>query len=149
MEAAKSDALVIFGVTGDLVYKEIFPALQGLVLDEGLSVPVIGVARSPWTLDHLRKRAKNSIEQHGHLDPAGFRSLAGLLHYVSGDYGAPDTYSKIKEALGGARRPLFHMAVPPSVFPVVAASLADWAACPGLAWLSRSPLGMIWHRLKN
>ncbi len=141
MEAIQSDALVVFGVTGDLVYKQIFPALQGLVLDEGLSVPVIGVARSPWTLDHLRKRARDSIEQHGDLDPAAFRSLASSLQYVSGDYGSPDTYAKIKEALGGDRRPLFYMAVPPSVFPVVADSLAASGSTSGARVVVEKPFG--------
>ena len=47
--ASRSDAVVVFGVTGDLSYKEIFPALHGLFRDEGVSVPVVGVARSDWT----------------------------------------------------------------------------------------------------
>ncbi len=141
MGAIQSDALVIFGATGDLVHKQIFPALQGLVLDEGLNVPVIGVARSPWTLDHLKKRAEDSIERYGAFEPEAFRSLANLLQYVSGDYGAPDTYTKIKEALGGARRPLFYMAVPPSVFPVVAGSLAASGCVSGARVVVEKPFG--------
>jgi len=141
VETARSDALVIFGVTGDLAYKEIFPALQGLVLDEGLDVPVIGVARSPWTLDRLKERARESIEKRGDLDPAGFSSLANLLRYVSGDYGASETYGKIREALGGARRPLFYMAVPPSIFPIVAESLATSGCVSGARVVVEKPFG--------
>jgi glucose-6-phosphate 1-dehydrogenase len=124
MEAFRSDAIVFFGATGDLVHKELFPALQGLVRDGELNVPLIGVARSPWNADQLRTRAKDSLEQSGTLDPVAFARLAGLLRYVSGDYGAPETYVGLRKELGSARRPLFYMAVPPSVFPVVTAALA-------------------------
>ncbi len=123
-KAPLSDAFVFFGATGDLVFKEIFPALQGLIRDGGIGVPMIGVARSPWDVDKLRARAKESLKNKGIYEPEAFKKLAGLLHYVSGDYGAPETYARICEALGSARRPLFYLAIPPSVFPVVTAALA-------------------------
>jgi glucose-6-phosphate 1-dehydrogenase len=129
-----SDALVFFGATGDLVHKEIFPALQGLVKDAGVRIPLIGVARSPWDADRLRERAKDSLEQRGMYDPEAFAEMAGLLQYVSGDYGSLDTYERIKEALGGATRPLFYLAIPPSVFPVVTNALAA-SGCPETARL--------------
>ena len=72
-----SDALVFFGATGDLAYKQIFPALQGLIRDEGFSLPIIGVAKAGWTLDQLKARAKDSLENHGGIDQAGIRETDG------------------------------------------------------------------------
>ena len=87
-----SDAIVFFGATGDLAYKQIFPALQGLVRDEGLDVPIIGVAKAGWSLDQLKARAKDSLSSHGGLDSKAFAKLASLLRYVDGDYNDPSTY---------------------------------------------------------
>ena len=67
MNAAPSDALVFFGATGDLAYKQIFPALLGLVRDEGVNVPIVGVAKAAWGLDQFRARAKDSLQRHGML----------------------------------------------------------------------------------
>src|SRR5262249_52535244 len=82
-------ALVFFGATGDLAYKKIFPALQAMVRRGHLNVPVIGVAKAGWHLDRLRARARDSLEEHGGLDPAAFDKLGGLLRYVDGDYHDP------------------------------------------------------------
>lgn len=82
MNDSHSDALVFFGATGDLAYKKIFPALQAMVKRGRLNVPVIGVARSGWSVDQLRARAQDSLEKHGGVDPAGFEKLSGLLRYV-------------------------------------------------------------------
>ena len=120
----RSDAIVVFGVTGDLVHKEIFPALLGLVRDEHFVGPIIGVARSQWTHEQLVARAKDSIEQHGGYDEAAFAKLAGMLQFVQGDYQAPETFAKMCTALGAAQRPLFYMAIPPSVFPAVTTAIA-------------------------
>jgi len=125
MQAPRSDAIVVFGVTGDLVHKEIFPALYGLFRDEGVSVPVIGVARSDWSIDRLVARAKDAVEKSGDFDEKAFSRLARMLRYVRGDYGAPETYEKMCQALQGTGSPLFYMAIPPSVFSVVTNSLAS------------------------
>ncbi len=71
MAALPSDAIVFFGATGDLAYKQIFPSLLGLVRDEGLNVPIIGVAKAGWTLDQLKARAADSLRQHGTYGPSG------------------------------------------------------------------------------
>ncbi|NLO27055.1 MAG: glucose-6-phosphate dehydrogenase [Actinobacteria bacterium] len=141
MTAARTDALVFFGATGDLVHKELFPALQGLVHDGGVRMPFIGVARSPWTTEQLRARAKDSLEQSGRFDPQAFEELAPLLHYISGDYGAPETYVAMRRALGGARHPLLYMAVPPSVFPVVTDALAGAGSTEGARVMIEKPFG--------
>jgi glucose-6-phosphate 1-dehydrogenase len=124
MDAAQSDALVFFGASGDLAFKQIFPALLGLVANEGVNVPIVGVAKAGWTVDQLRARAKASVEQHGPTDGAGLAKLLGLLGYVDGDYNDPQTFAQLKQALGGAKRPLHYLAIPPSLFGVVVSALA-------------------------
>jgi glucose-6-phosphate 1-dehydrogenase len=104
-----SDAIVFFGATGDLAYKQIFPALQGLVRDEGLELPIIGVAKAGWSLDQLKTRAKDSLSSHGGLDPKAFARLTSLLRYVDGDYNDPATYVRLRQALGDASRPLHYL----------------------------------------
>ena len=109
MPASPSDALVFFGATGDLAYKQIFPSIQGLIRDEGLNIPIIGVAKSGWSLDQLRDRAKDSLEQHGGLDETAFKKLLELVHYVDGDYADPATFAKVRKELGAAKQPLHYL----------------------------------------
>src|SRR5579871_1962131 len=124
MSAASSDALVIYGVTGDLAYKQIFTAVLGLVRDEGLNVPVIGVAHSGWTTEKLRAYAKESVEQHGKIDKALLDQFLGLLRYVDGDYADPKMFTELYRELGDAKYPLHYLAVPPRFFEVVANGIA-------------------------
>jgi glucose-6-phosphate 1-dehydrogenase len=124
MDPAPSDALVFFGATGDLAYKQIFPALQGLVRDEGLNVPIVGVAKSGWSLEQFRARAKDSLEHTGSFSDADFARLVKLLNYVDGDYNDPQTFERLKQALGPARRPLHYLAIPPALFGAVGSALA-------------------------
>ncbi len=119
-----SDAIVFFGATGDLAYKQIFPSLFGLVRDEGLNVPIVGVAKSGWGLDQLKARAKDSLDHHGLKDSAAEEKLLSLLRYVDGDYADPKTFAELHDRLGDAKRPLHYLAVPPSLFATVAAGLA-------------------------
>jgi glucose-6-phosphate 1-dehydrogenase len=121
---AASDALVFFGATGDLAYKQIFPALQALVRRGTLDVPIIGVAKSGWTVEQLRARAKESLEHHGSFDRAAFETLASLLRYVDGDYEDAGTFAALRHGLGAAERPLHYLAIPPSAFPIVVTGLA-------------------------
>jgi glucose-6-phosphate 1-dehydrogenase len=117
---AASDALVFFGATGDLAYKQIFPALHALVRRGHLNVPVIGVAGRSWTSDQLRERARQSVQENGGLDAAAFGRLAAQLSYVGGDYNDAATYARVKQALGSATRPLYYLAIPPVLFgPVI------------------------------
>ena len=116
MSAARSDALVFFGATGDLAYKKIFPSLQAMLKRGNLEVPVIGVAKAGWKLDQMKARAKDSLEKHGGLDSAAFAKLSGLLRYVDGDYNDPATFAAIRKALGSATRPAHYLAIPPVLF---------------------------------
>ncbi|MGE5088838.1 MAG: glucose-6-phosphate dehydrogenase [Candidatus Levyibacteriota bacterium] len=131
--ATRSDALVVFGVTGDLAHKMIFPALYAMAKRGGLNVPVIGVASSKWTLARLRHRAVDSLKRsEGIDDPSALDHLLSRLRYVQGDYNDPATFTAIKQALGGARRPAHYLAIPPMLFATViralgAAGLADRA----------------------
>ena len=133
MAASRSDALVLFGVTGDLAHKMIFPALYAMVKRGVLTVPVIGVALPKWSLRRLHNRVTDSIKQSGGIDnKRAFHHLLSLLKYVSGDYNDPATFTAIKDALGKARRPAHYLAIPPAVFEMVikglgAANLAEHA----------------------
>jgi glucose-6-phosphate 1-dehydrogenase len=130
---ARSDALVLFGVTGDLAYKMIFPALYAMAKRGVLDVPVVGVASSQWSAAQLHKRATDSIRKNGRIDDQrALRHLLSLLRYVSGNYNDPGTFEALKQTLGDARRPAHYLAIPPSLFATVikglgAAGLADRA----------------------
>ena len=117
---AQSDALVLFGVTGDLVHKKIFPALYAMAKRGTLNVPVVGVASSKWSMAQLRTRAKESIKQLGRIDDlVALGHLLSLLRYVSGNYNDPSTFESLRQALGAARRPAHYLAIPPSLFATV------------------------------
>ena len=133
MPNSRSDALVLFGVTGDLAHKMIFPALYAMVKRGSLKVPVIGVAFPKWSLERLRKRVTDSIRRSGGIDShRALHHLLSLFSYVSGDYKDPGTFTRIKKELGSARRPAHYLAIPPSLFETVirglgAAHLVDQA----------------------
>jgi glucose-6-phosphate 1-dehydrogenase len=120
MAVSRSDALVLFGATGDLAHKMIFPALYALAKRGALKVPVIGVASRKWSLAQLRNRVKDSIARSGGIDnQRALHELMSLLSYVSGDYNDPNTFTAIKKALGNAARPAHYLAIPPALFETV------------------------------
>src|SRR5580704_4634352 len=123
MTDARSDALVVFGATGDLAYKKIFPALAAMVARGHLSVPVIGVAKSGWNLDQFRQRAQDSIQKHGKFDPDVFARLSKLLRYVDGDYADASTFETLCKELENSQRPAFYLAIPPVMFGLVVEQL--------------------------
>jgi glucose-6-phosphate 1-dehydrogenase len=141
MRRLVSDAIVFFGATGDLAYKQIFPSLQGLVRDEGLDIPIIGVAKAGWSLDQLKARAKDSLCSHGVLDTKAFAKLASLLRYVDGDYNDPSTYVQLRQKLKDARRPLHYLAIPPSLFATVAEGLAQQGEGTNARLVVEKPFG--------
>ncbi len=142
MAEAQSDALVFFGATGDLAFKKIFPSLQAMVKHGKLEVPVIGVAKDGGNLEHLQSRARESLEQHGGLDPAAFEKLKKLLRYVDGDYGDAHTFQLLKEQLGEAQRPAHYLAIPPSLFATVVERLAAANCAPeGARVVVEKPFG--------
>ena len=141
MSAAHSDALAFFGASGDLVYKKIFPALHAMARRGRLDVPVIGVARSDWTLEQFRARARESVERHGGVDEAAFAKLRDRLRYVRGEYGDPATFAALREQLGGARRPLHYLAIPPSLFETVVDGLGKSSCARNARVVLEKPFG--------
>jgi glucose-6-phosphate 1-dehydrogenase len=149
MAASRSDALVIFGVTGDLAHKMIFPALYAMVKRGTLKVPVIGAALSKWSPVRLHKRVTDSIKRSGGIDNRrALHQLLSLLKYVSGDYKDPNTFTAIKSALGGARRPAHYLAIPPALFEMVKDSVQQtWRSMH--ASLSKNPSDVTWPPRRN
>ena len=103
MRPPRSDAIVFFGATGDLAYKQIFPALLGLVRDEGLDVPIIGMGRAGWSLDQFQARAADSLRANGDAPPDAAQRLLGLLRYVGGNYDDAETFKRLRATLGDAQ----------------------------------------------
>lgn len=141
MSQPHSDALVFFGATGDLAYKKIFPALQAMIKRGTLDVPVIGVAKAGWNLDQFKARAKDSLEQHGGLDPAAWAKLSSLLRYVDGDYSDPATFVAVRKELGSAERPAHYLAIPPSMFEVVVDQLVKAGCAKRARVIVEKPFG--------
>jgi len=138
----KSDALVFFGATGDLAHKQIFPALFGLVRDEGLTVPIIGVAKQGWKLDQLKGRAADSIKAHGgDIDCDAFKQLLSQLRYVDGDYNDPAVFTALRKQMGNAKQPLHYLAIPPILFSVVASQLAKSGCADNARLVVEKPFG--------
>ena len=142
MAALRSDALVLFGVTGDLTHKMIFPALYAMAKRGALKVPVVGVASPKWSLAHVRRRATDSIERSGRIDnQRAFHHLLSSLRYVGGDYNDRDTFTKIKTALGRARRPAHYLAIPPALFETVIKGLGDAGLAENARVIVEKPFG--------
>jgi glucose-6-phosphate 1-dehydrogenase len=119
-----ADALVLFGASGDLAHKKIFPALYNLVRRGRLTVPVVGVGRTEWSTEELVAHAEDGVKTHGKgFDPDTFAQLAKLITYIQGDYADPDTFVKLHTALEGPRNPVYYLAVPPSMFAKVVQGL--------------------------
>src|SRR6202045_4062626 len=139
--AALSDALVFFGATGDLAYKQIFPSLQQMIRRGSLNVPVIGVAKAGWTIEQLRERARDSLEKHGGVDKAAFSKLMELLNYIDGDYRDPATLTKLGQLLGKAQLPTHYLAIPPSMFPAVVEGLGAAGCAKNARVILEKPFG--------
>ncbi len=139
--APQSDALVLFGATGDLAYKQVFPALHAMTRRGHLNIPIIGVAKSRWTVEQFRARVRESIAGHGTLEPAVFENLSARLCYVAGDYHDASTFDRLRQALGSLERPLFHLAIPPSLFATVASGLARSGCAAQARVIVEKPFG--------
>ena len=137
-----SDAFVFFGATGDLAFKKIFPALQNMVKQDTLDVPVIGVAKSGWTVDQLRERARDSVTKFGGgVDQEAFPKLCELLTYIDGDYKDDKTYAALRARLGSAEFPTHYLAIPPTLFPVVVKGLASSGCAKNARVILEKPFG--------
>jgi glucose-6-phosphate 1-dehydrogenase len=141
MSQPQADAFVFFGATGDLAYKKIFPALHALARRGKLNIPVIGFAKSGWTLDQLKERARDSVEHHGGIDPQAFAHLMELLRYVDGDFSDPAAFQQLRQALDGAKHPVHYLAIPPDVFELVFDQLQKSGSAEGARVVVEKPLG--------
>jgi glucose-6-phosphate 1-dehydrogenase len=141
MSKFESDAFVFFGATGDLAYKKIFPALYSMVERGSFQIPIIGMARAGWNLDKLRERARQSIKSAGDLDEAVFGKLSALLKYVDGDYSEPQTFAKLRDALGLAKSPIHYLAIPPSMFGAVVSGLKQAGCADHARVIVEKPFG--------
>ncbi|MCX6960407.1 MAG: glucose-6-phosphate dehydrogenase, partial [Verrucomicrobia bacterium] len=124
MPSLKSNALVLFGATGDLAHKKLFDTIQALYRRGVLEGPVIGVAKSGMTREQVIDRAREGITTYGRgVDEEIFKKFADGFQYVDGDYGDPATFEALKKALGGAHRPIHYLAIPPVLFGTVTKGL--------------------------
>jgi len=140
--ASRSDAFVFFGATGDLAHKKIFPALQSMVKHGTLDLPVIGVAKSGWTVEQLIERARDSVTKFGGgVDPEAFPKLCELLSYIDGDYKDEKTYAALRSQLGDAELPTHYLAIPPSMFAVVVKGLANSGCAKDARVILEKPFG--------
>jgi glucose-6-phosphate 1-dehydrogenase len=142
MARAQSDALVVFGATGDLAHKMIIPALYNMVKRDALRVPVVGVAFPKWSVEQLHRRVTDSIQRAGGIDDKrALKRLLSRFTYVSGDYADPNTFNALKVALGKARRPAFYLAIPPSLFETVIKGLGAAGLAANARVIVEKPFG--------
>lgn len=140
--AAPSDALVVFGATGDLAHKKIFPALYAMHQRGALNVPVIGVASSAWDLTQFRAYAQSSIGQSdAQCSPEQLQAFLSQLHYVNGDYRNSATFDALRQALGAARRPVHYLAIPPALFATVIRGLGAAVLATDARVIVEKPFG--------
>jgi glucose-6-phosphate 1-dehydrogenase len=133
--SGRSDALVLFGGTGDLAQRKLYPALHELARADRLPARVVSVAASDWSVDELRDRVREAVGRHGSGEPddTALDRLVGSLDHVAGDYREPDTFARLAAVLEDVERPLLYLAIPPSLFEAVIAGLQE----AGLAERSR------------
>jgi glucose-6-phosphate 1-dehydrogenase len=142
MNEIQSDALVLFGATGDLAHKKIFPAVYALFRRGLLDVPIIGVAGSDWSEAQFQQRALSSIQQYGiGFDRQVFARMAARLHYVRGNYRELATFTGLRETLNGAQHPLHYLAIPPSLFATVVQNLGASGCATGARVVLEKPFG--------
>jgi glucose-6-phosphate 1-dehydrogenase len=142
MPGVVADSLVLFGATGDLAHKKIFPALQALIQRGALDVPVVGVARSGWNLERLKERIGDSLQRHApHFDGDAYAKLTSLLRYVDGDYREELTFERLRDTLGESAHPLHYLALPPSLFATVADNLRESGCADGARVVVEKPFG--------
>ncbi|HTA93046.1 MAG TPA: glucose-6-phosphate dehydrogenase [Polyangiaceae bacterium] len=142
MSEVNSDAFVLFGATGDLAYKKIFPALHSMIKRGHKTGMILGVSRGGSSLEKLRERARASIQEYGGgVDEDAFKALSDNLRYVDGDYRTSELFTKIRETLGSLKHPLFYLSIPPSVFPEVVELLGATKCAEGARVVVEKPFG--------
>ena len=137
-----SDALVLFGATGDLSYKKIFPSLYAMVKRGTLKIPIVGVGFSGWTLTQLRERVKDSVENAvENIDSEVLNELLSLFRYVDGDYKKSETFQALKDTLNGILHPTFYLAIPPNFFAAIIEDLGSSGLAEHARVIVEKPFG--------
>lgn len=145
-----SDAVVIFGITGDLAFKKIIPALYTMVRRGALRVPVVGVARESWSQEQLCDRVRESILAYDkNVDEDGLTQLSSLLNFVSGNYQDAGTFERLKQVLTGSRRPIFYLAIPPSLFESIVNNLHSSGCAENGRLIIEKPFGRDYATAKH
>ena len=141
MATEPADALVLFGATGDLAHRKIFPAVQGLI-ERGVDLPVIGISRAGMNNESFVERVADGLTRFGDpKDSAAKRRLFENLRYVDGDYRDAATFERVKQALGKCRHPLYYLAIPPSLFETVILALKTAGISDGARVVVEKPFG--------
>ena len=141
MKPSQSDALVLFGASGDLAHKKIFPALYAMFRRGRLNVPVVGVARSRWSIDDFKAHVLDAIGASDGFNRQDAKRFTDLLNYVEGDYNSIETFKTMGTVLGSSKRPLFYLAIPPSMFPAVVESLSGLECSADARVVVEKPFG--------
>ena len=138
----RSDCIVMLGITGDLAKKKLIPALYQLHRRRLLDIPIVGLARPKWRVEDLRGHVRASIEESGEkFIESQYEGLMSQFSYVAGDYNDLDTFSRLKAAVGHPEHPIFHLAIPPSMFGCVAEGLASVGLHRGARIVVEKPFG--------
>ena len=141
-KAEHSDAMVLFGFTGDLARKKIFPALYAMAKRGELVPRVVGVSGSALADAQVHQRVHDSLDKEGGIDDqAAYDKLQSAVTYVSGDYKKPETFAALKKALGDAKRPAFYLAVPPELFETVIGNLDKAGLAKDARLIIEKPFG--------
>ncbi|HEX5374673.1 MAG TPA: glucose-6-phosphate dehydrogenase [Solirubrobacterales bacterium] len=140
--AEAADVLTIFGITGDLAKKMTFRALYKLEERGKLECPIVGVAIDEWSVDQLREHAREAIATTVEdPDEDVFGRLAARFSYVQGDYADPETFERVAAAMGSAKRPVFYLEIPPSLFSTVVKGLGDTGLTENAHVVIEKPFG--------
>jgi glucose-6-phosphate 1-dehydrogenase len=140
--AAPADALVIFGITGNLAKVMTFRSLYRLERRGLLNCPILGVAADDWTIEHLREHARQCIEECGEtIDDETFDRFSARLSYLGGDFSDDDTYRRVAAAVGPAHAPVFYLEIPPQLFGMVIKGLSDAGLTESARVVVEKPFG--------
>ncbi len=142
MRWRSADALVLFGASGDLAHKKLFPALYRLAKRGLLRLPVVGVAATPWDDRQLRDSVKGALtQQGGNVEEPALSEFLASLSFVPGDYRDAATFGRLRERLDGTRLPIFYLAIPPGLFETVITGLSSNELNRGARVVVEKPFG--------
>jgi glucose-6-phosphate 1-dehydrogenase len=136
-----ADALVLFGITGDLANKMLLPALYELVRKQSLDVPVVGVTRGGWSVERLREHAHDAVAAQGEVDEDAFSRFADLLRLADVDYDKPDSFGSIAEQTRGSRFLAHYLAIPPGLYARAATCLGEAGLADDARLIVEKPFG--------